>query len=99
MESLQPRTHSWLTVASLPPPDQAGMSAASHIKCTMVAQPTQDSALVLLTRSTPGVLPTSTSSQVLPGELRTLRTGQLCTGFLQESAHHLQGRQREQNQN
>lgn len=86
-----------LTVALRP--DQAGTPAVSHIKSTMVENPTQDNALVLLTRSTPGVLPISSSSKVLPGELRTLRTGQLCTGFLQESTHHLQGRHREQDQN
>lgn len=32
-------------------PDQAGTPAASHIKSTMVAKPTQGNALVLLTRS------------------------------------------------
>lgn len=63
-----------LTEASLPLPDQAGMQALTHIKCP---KPTQYSALVLLTRSTPGVLPISSSSQVLPGKFGTLRTGQL----------------------
>lgn len=57
------------------------------------------SALVLLTRRKPAALPISTSPWVLPGKLGALGTGQLHAGFLQEPAHHLQGRHTEQDQN
>lgn len=103
MESLQPRTtHRCVTAASPTLPNQAGTLAVSLIgrmKGGTSHTEYSTSALALLTRRKLAALLFSTSARVLPGKLGALRTGQLLAGFLQEPAHHLQGRHTEQDQN